>query len=118
MRCRERNRKTWRECVKDDMKVLGLQPELAVFKDMWAPYGQTSNSSCLTLARFGRNGHFDILKINDESTRVIKCSISRNQAFIPIILFQLVKDFSRSIDENKITMGVFVYLAKAFDTLN
>ena len=23
VRCRERNRKTWRECVKDDMKVLG-----------------------------------------------------------------------------------------------
>ena len=24
VRCRRRNRKTWRECVKDDMKVLGL----------------------------------------------------------------------------------------------
>ena len=27
VRCAGRNRKTWRECVDDDMKVLGLQPE-------------------------------------------------------------------------------------------
>ena len=27
LRCRGRYRKTWKECVKDDMKVLGLQPE-------------------------------------------------------------------------------------------
>ena len=33
-------------------------------------------------------------------------------------LLQLVEDVSRSIDENKITMGVFVDLAKAFDTVN
>ena len=25
--CRERNRKTLKECVNDDMKLLGLQPE-------------------------------------------------------------------------------------------
>ena len=35
MRCKGRNMKTWRECVDDDMKVLGLQPEWAVFRDMW-----------------------------------------------------------------------------------
>ena len=23
------------ECVKDDMKVLGLQPDWAIFRDMW-----------------------------------------------------------------------------------
>ena len=27
MRCRGRNRKTWNECVEDDMKVLGLHVE-------------------------------------------------------------------------------------------
>ena len=34
VRCRSRNRKTWRECVNDDMNVLGLHPEWAVFMDM------------------------------------------------------------------------------------
>ena len=40
-------RKTWRECVKDDMKVLGLHPEWAVFRDVWRGLisGQTSNPS-------------------------------------------------------------------------
>ena len=33
--CRGRNRKIWRECVKDDMNVLCLQPEWGVFTDMW-----------------------------------------------------------------------------------
>ena len=27
MRCVGRGRKTWGECVKDDIKLLGLQPE-------------------------------------------------------------------------------------------
>ena len=27
VRCRGRNRKTWNECVEDDMKVLGLHAE-------------------------------------------------------------------------------------------
>ena len=27
--------KTCRECVKDDMEELSLQPEWAVFRDMW-----------------------------------------------------------------------------------
>ena len=28
-------RKTWGVCVKDDMKLLGLQPEWAIFRDTW-----------------------------------------------------------------------------------
>ena len=28
-------RETWGECVKDDMKLLELKPEWAIFKDMW-----------------------------------------------------------------------------------
>ena len=42
-----RERKTWYECVKDDMKVLGLHPEWAVFRDMWRGFisGRTSNPS-------------------------------------------------------------------------
>ena len=27
-------RMTWGECVKDEMKLLGLQPEWAIFKDV------------------------------------------------------------------------------------
>ena len=38
VRCRVKNRKTWRECVNDDMKVLGLQPEWAIFRDMWRDF--------------------------------------------------------------------------------
>ena len=45
VRCRGRNRKTWKECVDDDMEMLGLWPEWAVFRDMWTSYGQTSNPS-------------------------------------------------------------------------
>ena len=29
-----RKRKTWKECVDNDMKVLGLHPEWAVFRDV------------------------------------------------------------------------------------
>ena len=32
--CRGRGRKTWREYVNDDMKLLGLQPEWAIFRYM------------------------------------------------------------------------------------
>ena len=43
------SRKTWKECVKDDMDELGLQPEWAVFRDMWRGFisGQTSDPSRL-----------------------------------------------------------------------
>ena len=34
-RCVGRSRKMWGECVKDDMKLLRLQPEWAVFRDVW-----------------------------------------------------------------------------------
>ena len=42
-----RGRKTWRECVKDDMYGHGLHPEWAVFRDMWRGLisGKTSNPS-------------------------------------------------------------------------
>ena len=33
-----RNRKTWKECVDDDMEVLGLHPEWAVFRDVWRDF--------------------------------------------------------------------------------
>ena len=47
VRCAGRGKKTWYECVKDDMKVLGLHPEGAVFWDMWRGFisGGTSNPS-------------------------------------------------------------------------
>ena len=47
-RCKGRKRKTWKECVDNDMKVLlGLHPEWAVFRDMWRGFisGRTSNPS-------------------------------------------------------------------------
>ena len=28
-------RKTWEQCVKDDLKLLGLHSEWAIFRDMW-----------------------------------------------------------------------------------
>ena len=27
--------KTWEQCVRDDMKLLGLHSDRAIFKDMW-----------------------------------------------------------------------------------
>ena len=47
VKCAGRGRKTWYECVKDDIKVLGLHPEWAVFRDMWRGFisGGTSNPS-------------------------------------------------------------------------
>ena len=49
VRCvgRGRKRKTWYECVKDDMKELGLHAEGAVFRDMWRGFisGRMSNPS-------------------------------------------------------------------------
>ena len=37
-RCKGRKRKTWYECVEDDMKVLGFQPGWTVFRDMWRDF--------------------------------------------------------------------------------
>ena len=46
-RCVGRGRKAWRECIFDDMKLLGLHHEWAVFRDMWRGFisVQTSNPS-------------------------------------------------------------------------
>ena len=33
-----RNRKTWKECVDDDMKVLALHSEWVVFRDVWRDF--------------------------------------------------------------------------------
>ena len=38
VRCKRRNRKTWKECVGDDMKVLGLHSEWTVFRDVWRDF--------------------------------------------------------------------------------
>ena len=35
VKCKWRKRKTWKECVDEDMEVLGLHSEWAVFRDMW-----------------------------------------------------------------------------------
>ena len=32
---RGRSRKTWEQCVRDDMRLLGLHSECAVFRDVW-----------------------------------------------------------------------------------
>ena len=50
---RGRNRKTWGECVKDGMKLLGLQTEWDTCKDFIL-------GKSLTLAECGRNGCFKI----------------------------------------------------------
>ena len=34
-RGRGRSRKTWEQCVGDDMKLLGLHSEWAIFRDVW-----------------------------------------------------------------------------------
>ena len=46
-RCAGRGRKTWRECVKDDMDELGLHSEWVVSRDMWRSLisGKTSDPS-------------------------------------------------------------------------
>ena len=47
VRCAGSGRKTWRECVKDDMDELGLHSEWVVFRDMWRSLisGKTSDPS-------------------------------------------------------------------------
>ena len=66
VRCAGRGRKTWYECVKDDMKELGLHAEWAVFRDMWRGLisGQTSNLSVEEM---------DVLKINDDDDDFSPC---------------------------------------------
>ena len=38
-----RGRKTWGECVKDDMKLLGLQSEWTIFRVMWRDFIHGAN---------------------------------------------------------------------------
>ena len=57
-RCKERKRKTWKECVDKDMKVLGLHPEWAVFRMCGRIWAKKNMGKCLTLAYCGRNGCF------------------------------------------------------------
>jgi hypothetical protein len=38
VKCRGRGRKTWRECVNDNMKLIGLQPEWTISRDMWRDF--------------------------------------------------------------------------------
>ena len=54
------SRKTWERCVRDDMRLLGLHSEWAIFKDMWRDliWGKP-----LTLAYPGKR---DVFKINDD----------------------------------------------------
>ena len=44
-----RSTKTWEQCVRDDMKLLGLHSEWAIIRDMWIveglDLGQTFNPS-------------------------------------------------------------------------
>ena len=50
-----KGRKTWRECVKDDMDELGLHSEWVVFRDIWR---SLISEKRLTLAERERNGRF------------------------------------------------------------
>ena len=50
-----RGRKTWGECMKNDMKFLGLQPKWAMIRDMWR---DLIWSKRLILAQRGRMGRF------------------------------------------------------------
>ena len=52
-RGRGRSRKTWEQCVKDDLKLLGLHSEWAIFRRKLLKLGRStshSSSSRLTLA--------------------------------------------------------------------
>ena len=51
VRCKGRNRKTWKQCVDDDMKVLGLHPEWALIIQGYVCGGTSyGTSKRLTLA--------------------------------------------------------------------
>ena len=43
--------------MNDDKKLLALQPEWAIFKDMWRDF---ISGKRLTLAKHGKNRHFKI----------------------------------------------------------
>ena len=45
----------WGECLNDDIKLLCLQPDLAIFRDMWSDF---LLDKLLTLAKHRINGTF------------------------------------------------------------
>ena len=57
VRCAGGGRISWRECVKDDMDVLGLRPELAIFRDEWRGLnsGKTSTHNIQHRSIAGKN---------------------------------------------------------------
>ena len=55
--CRGRSKKSWRECMNDGIKLLGLQLELEIFKDMQRDIILLLGNH-LTLAQHGRNRRF------------------------------------------------------------
>ena len=61
VRCAGRGRKTWYECVKKDMKVLGLHAEYGQCSGICG--GASFREERLTLAE---RGEMDVLKINDD----------------------------------------------------
>ena len=65
MKCVGRGRMTWGEGVKDDMKLLGLQPKWAIFRDMWTVERLDMEQS-LTLVQRGRRGSFQINDDDDD----------------------------------------------------
>ena len=81
-RGRGRSRKTWEQCVRDDMKLLGLHPEWAIFRDMWRDliWGKR-----LTLAQRGKMDVFKINDDDDDDTKQMKIvySIARHFWQIP-----------------------------------
>ena len=60
MRGQGRSRKTWEQCVKDDMKLLGLHLEWAIFRDVWEglDLGQTCNPSLAWKKGLWKKGRF------------------------------------------------------------
>ena len=56
VRCAGRGRKTWRECVKDDMDELGLHSMSWWCSGMCGEVSYQEKRP--TLAEHGRNGHF------------------------------------------------------------
>ena len=72
VRCAGRGRKIGCECVKDDMKVLGLHPEWAVFRICG---GVSFQKERLTLAERGK---MDALKINVDDDDDAVCHTPSN----------------------------------------
>ena len=63
------------ECVKDDMKALGLHPEWAVFRDMWRGFISRGTSNPT------ERGKIDIFKINNDDDDLTSSS-SSSSSFI------------------------------------